>query len=102
MNWQFHPEALVEYLEAIAWYESRRAGLGAALSRETEALIQSACDAPERFPTVDPTTIRRAHLKHFPYHVLFRIADDQLEVLAVAHNRRRPLYWQNRIQDRAG
>ena len=67
MSWQFHPEALVEYLEAVAWYESRR-----------------------------------AYLKHFPYHVLFRIADDQLEVLALAHNRRRPLYWRSRIQECAG
>ena len=30
------------------------------------------------------------------------VADDWLEVLAVAHNRRRPLYWQNRMQERAG
>lgn len=102
MNWQFHPEALAEYLEAIGWHESRRAGLGAALSRETEALIQSACETPERFPTVNSTTIRRAYLKHFPYHVLFRTVDKQIEVLALAHNRRRPLYWQNRIQERAG
>lgn len=99
MKWQFHPEALAEYLEAIAWYESRRSGLGAALSRETESLIKSACAAPQRFPTVDNTGIRRASLKHFPYQVLFRASSHSLEVLALAHNRRRPLYWQNRIQE---
>jgi toxin ParE1/3/4 len=99
VKWQFHPEALAEYLEAIAWYESRRRGLGAALSRETESLIELAWAAPQRFPTLDSTGIRRASLRHFPYQVLFRATSDSLEVLALAHMRRRPLYWQNRIQE---
>jgi hypothetical protein len=33
---------------------------------------------------VDSTTLRRAYLEHFPCHVLFRVANDQLEVQAVA------------------
>jgi hypothetical protein len=32
MTYGFHPEARLEYLEAITFYESRRAGLGAAFT----------------------------------------------------------------------
>jgi len=42
--------------------------------------------------------IRRALVQRFPYAIGFEIHADQIRVLAVAHAKRRPLYWLARTQ----
>jgi hypothetical protein len=42
--------------------------------------------------------LRRALLEGFPYAVLFVAVADAVHVLAVAHVRREPGYWFNRIR----
>ncbi len=37
--------------------------------------------------------IRRAVAEQFPYVVAFEAHDDHVRILAVAHGKRRPLYW---------
>jgi len=40
---------------------------------------------------------RRALLEGFPYAVVYcEDSDDEIEIVAVAHLRRRPKYWANR------
>lgn len=46
MKYAFHPEARLEYREAAAFYESRRVGLGAAFTREIEAVIEQILRRP--------------------------------------------------------
>jgi toxin ParE1/3/4 len=36
--------------------------------------------------------IRRLTLPKFPYSLLYRVLEDQIRVLAVAHHRRKPQY----------
>ena len=36
---------------------------------------------------------RRLPLAGFPYHVVFEELPDRVEVLAIAHDRKRPGYW---------
>jgi len=48
---------------------------------------------PDRFPTFHFGT-RRATLRRFPYLVVFREVATRVEIIAVAHGRRRPSYWQ--------
>jgi len=38
-------------------------------------------------------TARRLPVNDFPYHVVFEEFPDRIEVLAIAHDRRRPGYW---------
>ncbi|MDP2232247.1 MAG: type II toxin-antitoxin system RelE/ParE family toxin, partial [Actinomycetota bacterium] len=40
---------------------------------------------------------RRTLMARFPYAVIYSLVDDDVYVLAVAHGRRRPFYWQNRL-----
>lgn len=52
-------------------------------------------DSPERWRLVNGT--RRALLEGFPYAVVYReMSPDQIEVVAIAHVRRRPKYWAKR------
>ena len=42
------------------------------------------------------TTVRRAMVERFPFSVFYRIATDQIEVIAVLHQSRDPREWHRR------
>ena len=97
MSYEFHPEAQAEHLEAIAYYEEQRAGLGAKYLAEFERVLARVCESPHRYPIERSPSIRRVRLHRFPFKVLFRSDDGKVQVLAVAHHRRRPTYWLGRV-----
>jgi hypothetical protein len=41
--------------------------------------------------------IKRVFMRRFPFSVYFIEHDDRFRVLAVAHRRRRPFYWSDRL-----
>jgi toxin ParE1/3/4 len=60
-------------------------------------VIANVCEIPARYRTEFPPAISRARVQGFPYNVIFREVDGSIQVLAVAHHRRRPLYWLGRL-----
>jgi toxin ParE1/3/4 len=97
VSYQFHPEAEAEHLEAVAYYENRHPGLGTSYLAEFEFALEQVCEAPHRYPIERQPDIRRIRLRRFPFTVLFRESEGTVQVLAVAHHRRRPLYWLSRL-----
>ena len=95
MSNYFHPAAESEDLEAIAYYESKRPGLGASFLAEFETAIGAVLATPHRNPVEKPPDVRRKRLERFPYTVLYREAAESLQVLGAAHHRRRPQYWRS-------
>jgi plasmid stabilization system protein ParE len=94
-GFRFHPEAEAELEAAAEWYEERRAGLGADFIASARAKVDEILDLPRRFPMVAGT--RRAGLDRFPYVIVYReLATAEVEIVAVAHVRRRPGYWSRR------
>jgi len=93
MNYSFHPAAEAEHLEQIAFYETRRKGLGARYREHFLRVIQSVCERPAQYPIEAPPDIRRARLRPFPLTIIYRERGSMIHVLAVAHSRRRPGYW---------
>ena len=97
----FEDEADVEYRHAGAWYESRREGLGLEFFDAVDATIRQALDFPligaavSRVPLDLP--VRRLAVRRFPYHVVYLETTDELRILAVAHDKRRPGYWKKRV-----
>ncbi len=53
-------------------------------------------DNYERWPTYLYGT-RRYLLKRFPFVIVYRAAESRIEIIAVAHGRRRPGYWAARL-----
>ncbi len=104
MRVELHPEARVEAREAARWYDGRQAELGRELLAELDQVLARMVDFPESFPRWRRTgrfgVIRKASLTRFPYLVPYRVEEDRLYVLAVAHASRRPLYWLGRAKDR--
>jgi hypothetical protein len=64
------PEAELDALDAGAWYEGERAGLGTEFLGELRATFSRIEDGPERFPVVF-RHVRRAILRRFPFGVFF-------------------------------
>lgn len=97
MRYEFHPQARAEYLEAVAYYEERQAGLGARFASEIEDVVQRIVEAPQRWRIIEGE-IRRCLAHKFPYGVLYSIERRYVLVLAVMHHSRKPGYWHSRIE----
>lgn len=97
MKYRFHRAATGEHLDNVAFYESRQPGLGADYLAEFEAVMAHICTAPNFYPTIGTPGIHKARLKRFPFHIIYRTGQEQVVVLAVAHQRRRPAYWAGRL-----
>jgi len=54
------------------------------------------CANPALYPRIGDVDIRKATLKRFPFHVIYRAEPTHIVVLAIAHHRRRPAYWVER------
>lgn len=72
MNYFFHPAARIEHLEHLAFYESRKPGLGVRYLAAFEAAMSKVCDAPHRYKIEYPPEIRRYRVRGFPYNILYR------------------------------
>lgn len=93
-------EAGAEIAGASRWYDREKAGLGLDFLRMVDraiAQIESVPNSGSPVPGVSDPAIRRVLVRRFPYHVVYIELPDRLQVLAVAHQRRRPGYWMHRI-----
>jgi plasmid stabilization system protein ParE len=97
---RFRPEAAAELLHARDWYASRETGLGDEFAAAVDATVNRVVAHPRAFRALPRVPgVRRAQLRRFPFVLLFRVlASETIEVIAVAHMRRRPGYWQRRLR----
>lgn len=96
---RFVPAARDELRAAAAWYEERRSGLGHEFVDAVEEALElivgwSAAGTPVKVGSHD---VRRLSVLGFPYHLPYRVVGDSIEIVAVAHDRRRPAYWAGRM-----
>ena len=99
---RIHAAAVDEAVEAAAWYERERPGLGA----EFERAIDAALDLLEE--EIVPLTsvpgaagargVKRLILRRFPYSVIVHVRGTEILVIAFAHHARRPAYWRDRVR----
>ena len=91
----FNRAASAEFIEATAWYESKRLGLGLEFIAEIDRCISLASINPVQFAIVKED-IRRVVANRFPYSVYFRADRSRIVVLAVFHGSRDPSIWKSR------
>ena len=91
------PDAEAELQSAAMWYEGKRRGLGIELIAVVDRAFESILENPEACPVWRPDRpYRKLLLERFPYVVFFRIDSSTIEIVAVAHAKRRPGYWLDR------
>ena len=70
MNYSFHPQAQVEFEQAIEYYEGCQDGLGYDFAIEIHDTIQNIVNFPGTWPELQ-SGIRRCLARRFPYGVLY-------------------------------
>jgi plasmid stabilization system protein ParE len=94
---RLHPEALDEAEAAVEWYRRRSVRAAEMFVDELDRAIERIGEHPRQFPEY-AFGARRMLLRRFPYLVIFREIAGGMEVIAVAHGRRRPGYWRGRVE----
>lgn len=95
MRLEFHPAAAEELATVATTYEDLAEGLGHAFRVEFARVAALICDNSAIGAPLDPIH-RRFPLTRFPFAMIYRSDPDAVRIVAVAHRRRRPGYWQGR------
>ncbi len=91
----FHPAAVEEAQAARQWYAARSQSAADSFLAELDRGIEAVSLAPERWPLFVHGT-RRYLFQRFPFPLVYRVVKDSVQVVALAHGRRRPGYWKLR------
>jgi len=94
---RFLPSAEAELLAEVAFYSDAREGLGVRFQAAVEVTLARALEHPTSGVAGRRST-RRLAIKGFPFFLIYRPAADELLVVAVAHQSRRPDYWLARVR----
>jgi plasmid stabilization system protein ParE len=97
-RFRFHRGAITDVSEARDWYAEQREDLASDFLAALDHAITAISDAPRRWPQYVART-RRYLLQRFPYSVVYIDRGDEVFIVAVAHQSRRPTYWRNRIRE---
>ena len=88
MRIAFHPDAEFELNEYASFYETEIPGLGVRFLDEAQRLSDLIAEHPYLGQEIE---------KDFPHSYIYKIEEDRIWVLAVAHHKRIPEYWRERI-----
>lgn len=94
---EFHPDARLEALEAYDWYAERNSDAAKAFQEELENAGRAIQSHPELWASYLFGT-RRYLLKRFPFVIVYRVTASRIEIVPVAHGRRKPGYWRGRVE----
>jgi len=94
----FDPEARSEFLAVVSYYEDCQYGLGRRFRLLVESAVQKIVESPFIYRVLK-APFRRYLLPKFPYSIIYSIEPDHIRIIAVAHNKRKPGYWSNRVPD---
>ena len=93
-----HPEAKIEYLEAVSYLEYNREGYGAFFREAFSRLLSMISEHPEMFPK-KRNGVQFCYMGMFRYNIVYLNREDDVVILAVAHTSRKPGYWKMRFLD---
>ena len=92
---RFHPLAAQEAAAASDWYRERSQQAAIGFVAELDHAIQQVTELPETWPSYEAGT-RRFVFSVYPYSLIYRVTEQEITIVAVAHAKRKPGYWRNR------
>lgn len=93
---EFHPAAEEELESAADWYAERSDTAPIKFLSEVDRGVRLILQAPRRWPAGARGT-RVFVLRRFPYVLVYRELLHSVQIVAVAHEKRRPNYWKGRV-----
>lgn len=95
-SFQFHPEAREEFRNAIRWYRARNLLASSEFRLTVSSAIRLITESSQRWPKYLRGT-RRLVMRRFPFSVVYLDEPDLVIIAAIAHSKRRPGYWKDRV-----
>lgn len=92
---RFAEAALNDLEESAAWYNQKKENLGMEFITAVEEKIEFILSNPESFP-FKYSDRKSVSIKRFPFHIVFIIEGTAVIILAIAHHKREPSFWQRR------
>jgi len=92
---EFHPQALAEAEAAGDWYAERSFVVSRAFVSEVIRSVETVVENPEIWPLYEEET-HRYLFPRFPFSIIYRIIEEKIQILAIAHSKRKPGYWKSR------
>ena len=96
MNVRFLTLAQQDIADAVIWFEGRQPGTSVAFFDALDRAVRFIKAYPCAGEEIEPE-IRRYLFDRFPYSLIYGIDGESIIVIAVAHSRRDPHYWMERV-----
>lgn len=90
-----HPAARKELDEVLSHIATESRPAAVRFMEQTEATVRLLLDFPEAGVAIGGS-VRRFPVRPFPYYIVYA-PGPPMRVLAIAHERRRPDYWRDRV-----
>jgi toxin ParE1/3/4 len=98
---RYDPEARAEFLDAVRWYARRNLVAALRFDEHVSRAEDAIREAPHQWPLVSGVPpeldVRRRLVDGFPFAIVYVELDTEVLILAVAHGKRRPGYWRERV-----
>ncbi len=97
MKIRYASSAEVEFAESALYYleESPQAALN--YEEKIDEAISLIAEAPERYPIYE-SEIRVKVVDTFPFSIYYRVREEEIQILSIAHQSRKPGYWSKRFE----
>lgn len=95
---EVHPEARAEITGSLGYYKEKDPTVAEDFDVTIDAAVLLIAAKPNTWPTYLHST-RRYVLNRFPYSIIYREHNDAIQIIALAHHRRKPGYWSKRVDD---
>ena len=89
------PGARRDFDDSFDWYFERSTEAAIHFANAVEAALAAVAADPERFSAADELH-RECPVRRFPFRIVYRVVENRVLVVAVAHAKRRPGYWKDR------
>jgi plasmid stabilization system protein ParE len=93
---RFHPAAAQEAESTYDWYAARNPAAAHGFREEPRQAIDVVAANPHAWSRYG-NRARRYLFPRYPFSLVYVLRGDDIEVIAVAHGRRRPGYWRSRL-----
>ena len=94
---EYHPAARMEVFEALDWYRNRSLSAASQFEVELAKAHRSILQWPDLWAEYLYGN-RRFLIRRFSIVVVYRVSGADIEIIAIAHGRRKPGYWAERLK----
>ena len=97
MRIRYNPLARDEIIKGAEYFNAEVEGLGNRFLDEIDKVVLDIADLPILWPITKYGTRKRILVSPFPYSIHYKIVQDEIAIIAVAHQSRHPEYWIDRL-----